>query len=102
MNRNVLNISIIRIGSPIFSSNLVPFPHTKSHLIVASLLSLILHTNISLNMVSFINVVLGLGDYTNSPGISLVSGCLNQQLIQKSFGVVGLRVQGDMCGYRMM
>ena len=41
-NRNVLNIPVIRIGSPKMFFKSSPFPHTKSHLIVASLWSLIL------------------------------------------------------------
>ena len=42
------------------SLNMVPFPHTKSNLIVASLWSLILPKKFSLSMVSFTVVVLGI------------------------------------------
>ena len=47
MNRNVLDISIIRIGSQKTFFKSGPFPHTKSHLIVASLWSQILSKTIS-------------------------------------------------------
>ena len=60
MNRNVLNISIIRVGSPTVFFNLVQFPHAKNRLIVASLWSRILHPKNSLTMVSFADAVLGL------------------------------------------
>ena len=42
MNRNALNISIIKIGSPTIFFRSGPFSHAKGHLIVASLWSLIL------------------------------------------------------------
>ena len=54
-NTNVSNISIFT-----FPFNLVPFPHAKSHLVVASLWSLILPKKTFGNMVPFIDVVLGL------------------------------------------
>ena len=55
MNRNVLNISIFRNGSPEISLSVVPYPHSKGHLLVASLWTLIVQQNCSLNVDPFIH-----------------------------------------------
>ena len=61
MNRNVLNISIFRVGSQNIFYKCSPYPHTKSHLIVTSLWALILHQKESLNVDPLRKQVLGLG-----------------------------------------
>ena len=70
MNRNVVKVSIIRMGSPrrFFKSGPF-FPHAKSFPIVASLWSLILPKFCSLHMVPFIVLVLGLVESNFNPSL---------------------------------